>query len=157
MRPRWLPFVLAIAAIGAVGGCGDDDRLSREEFSQRLQSIIEKPSSAFGRVAQHGADLKPADVLPDELKRELSVFVETMREATDELEELSPPEDAEESTDELIAAIQERADALDETAREENITLREFAPTLTGTGERVDRALEALRRAGYLPESEEGD
>lgn len=150
--------MLAIAAIGAVGGgCGGDDRLSREEFSQRLQSIIEKPSSAFGRVAQHGADLKPADVLPDELKRELSVFVETMREATDELEVLSPPEDAEEPTDELIAAIQERADALDEAAREENITLREFAPTLTGTGEKVDRALEALRRAGYLPESEERD
>lgn len=149
--------MLVIAAIGGAGGCGDDDRLPRKEFSQRLQSIIEKPSSAFGRVAQQGADLKPADVLPDELKRELSVFVDTMREATDELEELSPPEDAEERTDELIVAIEERADALDEAAREENITLREFAPTLIGTGERVDRALEALQRAGYLPQSEERD
>lgn len=37
---------------------------------------------------------------------------------------------------------------------EEDITLREFAPTLRESGARVDQALEALRQSGYLPEAE---
>jgi hypothetical protein len=151
-----IAIMLAAAALGAVAGCGgdDDEELSREEFSEQLQSIIEEPSAAFGRLAQEGARLKPADVLPEELKAEIGAVGETMREAADELEELDPPEDAEEQTQQLIDAIRERAEAFEQVAGEADITLREFAPTLRESGGRVDQALEALRQLGYLPEAE---
>jgi len=158
VKGRWLATIaimLAAGALGALAGCGDDDeRLSREEFSEQLQSIIGEPSSAFARLAQKGAKLRPADVLSEEFKAQIGAVGKTMREAADELEELNPPEDAEEQTQELIDAIEERADAFEQTAGEENITLREFAPTLRASGEKVDRALEAMRRSGYLPKAE---
>lgn len=158
MNGRWLAItaiMVAAGALAAVAGCGnDDDESSQAEFSEQLQRILEEPSQAFGRLAQEGAKLKPADPLSEEFKAEIGSVGETMAEAADQLRELSPPEDAEQQTQELIDAIQARAEAFEQAAGEEDITLREFAPTLRETGERVDRAREALRRLGYLPEAE---
>ena len=151
--------MLAATALVAAGGCGDndDEGLSREEFSQQLQSIIEEPSSEFARLAEQGAELKSADVLSDDFKTEIGAVGKTMGQASEELDALTPPEDAEQQTNELIEALQQRSVAFEQAAREKNITLREFAPSLRETGERVDRAKEALRQEGYLSEAEEGD
>ncbi len=159
MKRRWLAVIaimLAAGASGVVAGCGgdDDDEASQEEFGEQLQSILEKPSSEFGQLAEEGAKLKPADPFSAEFKAEIGSVGETMAEAAEELQQLDPPEDAEQEVQALIDAIQDRAEAFEQAAGEEDITLREFAPILRESGARVDQAREALREAGYLPEAE---
>jgi hypothetical protein len=160
VNARWLAIaaiMLAAGVLGAFAGCGgDDDEPSQEEFGEQLRNIVEEPSQAFERLAQEGRQLKPADPLPEEFRAQIGAVGETMAAAAGELEELSPPEDAEEPTQELIDAIRARAEAFEQAAGDEDITLREFAPTLRETGERVDQAFEALRELGYLPEPEPG-
>lgn len=150
---RWLPLLLAAASLGALAGCGGDDRLSREEFGDRLQSIKQRESARFERLAQRVMRLKPTQPLPDDVKQAMRDVAGGNRRAADELDELAPPEDAEDATKGLIEALRERADAFVQAAREERITLRQLEEegSITKAGEKIDRAFERLRKEGFLP------
>jgi len=66
---RVFAIVLAAASLGVVAGCGGDERLSREEFSERLQSIDQRGSERWGRVAQRANDLNPDQPISADLKQ----------------------------------------------------------------------------------------
>jgi hypothetical protein len=151
---RWLPLLLAAASLGALAGCGGEERLSREEFGDRLQSIKQRESARFERLAQRVMRLEPNQPLPDDVKQAMRDVAGGNRRAAGELDELKPPEDAEEETRSLIEALRERADGFEQAARKEQITLRELEeePTITRAGERIDRAFERLGKEGFLPE-----
>lgn len=149
---RWLALVLAAASIGVLAACGGEERLSREEFSDRLQSIDRRESERFERLAEQAMRLKPDQPLTDEVKQGMREFAGGLRRAADELEALNPPEEAEEATETLIEALRERAAAFEQAAREERITLQQLEEegSITKAGEKIDRALEQLRAMGFL-------
>lgn len=59
-----LAIVLVAASLGGAAGCGGEERLSREEFSERLQSIDQRGGERWGRLAQRAKDLKPGPTPP---------------------------------------------------------------------------------------------
>lgn len=151
---RLLPLLLAAAGLGALAGCGGEERLSRDEFVDRLQTIVQPESARFERLAQRAMRLKTNQALPDDVKQAMRDVAGGNRRAADELDELNPPEDVEDATESLIEALRERADAFARAAREDRITLRELDAdrSITRAGEKIDRAFERLRKAGFAKE-----
>lgn len=152
---RWsLLFVVAVAGLGVLSACGGEERLSRQEFSDRVQSIDRRESTRFERLAERVMRLKPDDPLPDEVKQGMLEFAGGLGRAADELEALNPPEEAEEETDMLIEAIRQRADGFERAAHQERITLQELEAegSITAAGEKIDHAFEQLRQEGFFYE-----
>lgn len=145
---------LAAASLGVVAGCGGDERLSREEFSDRLQSIDRRGSELWGRLAQRAQDVKPDQPLAAEVAQPMSDVVEFQRQAADELEELNPPEGAEEEVEKLIEALRERTETFEQVIGAGRFTRREF-DRITQSGDKIDAAFEQLRNEGFLPNVEE--
>ena len=156
---RWLLIVLAAASLGGLAGCGGEERLSREEFSDRLQSIDRRASEQYGRLAEQATRLKPDRPIPNKVKQGMREYAAGLQRAADELDELNPPEGAEEATKTLIEALRERADGFGQAAREERITLRQLGEfrqeSITKSGDKIDRAFEQLRTEGFDPKAPE--
>jgi hypothetical protein len=144
-------FLLA-ATVAALPSCGGGDSLSREEFANRLGALKQRESARFGDLAERVEAVKPDQTLPPAIKQSMTEVAAGHRGAADELSELDPPEGAENAIKELIAALRKRADAFEQAARQEEITLRQLEQegTITEAGERIDEAFERLRKAGFL-------
>lgn len=153
----WLALLLAAAGLGPLAGCGGEQRLSREEFGDRLQSINQRESARFERLAQRAMRLKPDQALSGDLKQDMREVAGGNRRAAEELDELEPPEDAEEETERLVEALRERADGFEQAASQERMTLRglEEERSITKAGEKIDGAFERLRKQGFLPEEDD--
>jgi len=147
-------MVLAAASLGVVAGCGGEERLSRQQFSDRLQSIDQQGSERWGRLAQRAKDLKPDQPLPSEVKQPMRELIEFQRQTADELEELNPPEGADEPVEKLIEALRERTGTFERATEAGRFTQQEF-DQITQSGEKIDAALEQLRKEGFLPREEE--
>ncbi len=151
---RFFAIVLAAASLGVVAGCGGEERLSREEFSDRLQSIDQRGSEHWGRVAQRAKDLKPDQPLPVDVKQPMRELVQFQRQAADELDELNPPEDAKGEVEQLIEALRERTEIFEQAIAAGRFTPQEF-DQITKAGDKIDEAFEQLRNEGFLPKVEE--
>jgi mannitol-1-phosphate/altronate dehydrogenase len=149
-----LAIALATAGLGVVAGCGGDERLSREEFSDHLQSIDRRGSERWGRLAQQAEDLKPGETLPADVRQPMRELVEFQRQAVDELEGLNPPEDAEEGVEGLIEALQQRTETFEEVIEAGRLTQRD-SDQITESGDKIVEAFEQLRKEGFLPEADE--
>jgi len=149
-----LASALVAASLGVVAGCGGEERLSREELGERLQSIDERGSERWGRVAQGAADLEPDHPLPTDVKQPMRDLVEFQRQAAAELAELNPPEDAEEEVEKLIEALRERTVVFERAIEAGRFTRRDF-DQITESGDKIDEAFEQLRKGGFLPEANE--
>jgi len=147
-------IVLGAAGLGVVAGCGGEERLSREELSDRLQSIDQRGSERWGRLAEEAKDLQPDQPLTAEVKQPIRELVEFQRQAADELEALSPPEGAEEEVDKLIEALRERTENFEQAIEAGRFTRQEF-DQITESGDKIDEAFEQLRKEGFLPKVEE--
>ncbi len=149
----WLALLLVGASLGGLAGCGGDERLSREEFADRVQSIDRRESARFARLAQQAMRLGPDEALTEEVRGGMREFAGALRVAADELEALNPPKEASEATDMLVAALRERAAGFEEAAGRERVTIRELERdgSITRAGDKVDRAFERLRTDGFLP------
>jgi hypothetical protein len=149
-----LASVVAVAGVGAVAGCGGDERLSREEFSVRIQTIDRRGGELWGRLAQQAQNLKPDQPLPAEVKQALMELVEFQEQAAAELEALNPPEDAEEPVEVLIEALRGRTEIFEHVVEAGRFTQQDF-DQVTQSGEQIDQAFEQLRKGGFLPAAEE--
>lgn len=149
-----LAIALAAASLGAVAGCGGEERLSREEFSDRLQTIDRRGGELWGRLAQRAQDLKPNEPLPADVKQALTELVEFQEQAVEELEGLNPLEDAEEPVETLIEALRERTEIFEPVIEAGRFTRQNFAQ-VTQSGEKIDQAFAQLREEGFLPTADE--
>lgn len=152
-----LPLLLVAAGLGALAGCGRDEPLSRQEFRGSLQRIKQREGARFNHLAQRALRLKPNQALPGDVKQAMQDAAEGNRRAAEELDELEPPEDAEQDTHTLIEALRQRADGFERAARRKRITLGELEEerSITRAGETIDRAFERLRKQGFLPEEDD--
>ena len=149
-----LAIVLMAAGLGGAAGCGGEERLSREEFGERLQSIDQRGGERWGRLAQVAADLKPDQPLPADVMQPMRELVEFQRQAAAELGGLNPPEDAEEEVEKLIEALRERTVAFEQAIEAGRFTQRQ-SEQITQSGDKIDEAFEQLRKEGFLPEADE--
>ena len=74
-------------------------------------------------------------------------MIEFQRQAVDELEELNPPEEAEDEVEKLIEALRERAGIFEQALEAGRFTRREF-DQITQSGEKIGEAFEQLRNDG---------
>jgi hypothetical protein len=153
-RLLMLAIVLMAAGLGGGAGCGGEERLSREEFGERLQSIDQRGGERWGRLAQVAADLEPDQPLPADVKQPMRDLVEFQRQAAAELAELNPPEEAEEEVEMLIEALRERTVAFEQAIAAGRFTQRQ-SEQITQSGDKIDEAFEQLRKEGFLPEADE--
>lgn len=149
-----LAIVLAVASLGVVAGCGGKDRSSREELSERLQSIAQRGGERWSLLAQRAENLKPDQPLPADVKQPISELLDFQRQAVAELEELNPPEDAEEDVEMLIEALRYRTEVFEQALEAGRFTRRD-SDQITAAGEKIDGAFEQLRKEGFLPNVDE--
>jgi hypothetical protein len=149
-----LATVLAAASLATVPGCGGEERLSREDFSARIQSIGERGGELWGRLAQRAQNLEPDQPLPADVKQALTDLVDFQEQAVEELEALNPPEDAEEPVEMLVEALRERTETIEQAIEAGRFT-QQKSDQLTQSGEKIDEAFEQLRKEGFLPEADE--
>ena len=149
-----LATVLAAASLGAVAGCGGEERLSREEFSDRLQSMSQEGGERWGRLAQRAKDVKPNQPLAADVKQLMKELVDFQRQAADELAELNPPQGAEDEVEKLIDALRERTQTFEQAIEAGRFTRRQ-SDQITRAGDKIDEAFEQLRKEGFLPEADE--
>ena len=150
-RLLMLPIVLLAAGLGAVAGCGGEERLSREEFGERLQSIAQEGGERWERLAQRAKDVKPDQPLAADVKQLMKELVDFQRQAADEVAELNPPEGAEDEVEKLIDALRERTQTFEQAIEAGRFTRRQ-SDQITRAGAKIDEAFEQLRKAGYLLE-----
>jgi hypothetical protein len=149
-----LAIVLMAAGLGGAAGCGGEERLSREEFNERLQSIGQRGGELWERLAEVAADLEPDQALPADVKQPMTDLVEFQRQAAAELAELTPPEEAEEEVELLIEALRDRTEVFEQVIEVGRFTRQDVAQ-VTQSGEKIDEAFEQLRKEGFLPEADE--
>jgi hypothetical protein len=153
-RLLMLAIVLMAAGLGGAAGCGGEERLSREEFGERLQSIDQRGGERWGRLAQVAAELEPDQALPADVKQPMTDLVEFQRQAAAELAELNPPEDAEEEVEMLIEALRDRTEVFEQAIEAGRFTRRD-SDQITESGDKIDEVFEQLRKEGFLPEADE--
>jgi chromosome segregation ATPase len=94
----------ALAAL-LLAGCGDSGRSSKSDYEQRVRSIYADIQEAFQKT-----NVTSTTLLADRIEAAQG----TLRSSADELEEIEPPEQVEEETEELVEGMREYADDLDE-------------------------------------------
>jgi len=145
-----LATVLAVAGLGVGVGCGGEGQLSRNEFSDRLQSIDRQGGEKWGRLAERAKDLKPDEPFPTAVEQPMRELVEFQLETARELAELNPPNGSEDEVAMLITAIHERTGVFGEALEVGHFTRQQF-DQITHSGNAIDEAFQRLRDGGFLP------
>lgn len=153
IRSRRLAIVVA-AGLAIVSGCGGGDRLSQEEFRDRMQSIHEQGGQLWGRLAQQAGDLTPGQPLPADVRQPMRAMVEFQRSTADELDGLDVPQGADEEVQEFVDALRERTRLFERAAEAGRLTQEDFE-LITQAGEQIDAVFQQLRDEGFLVSVEE--
>ena len=143
-------IVVTIATLGGAAGCGGEERLSREEFRDRLQSIEERGGELWGRLADRAQSLETNQPLPGEIEQALRQLVEFQEQTVSELEALTPPEGAEQPVEMLTEALRKRTESFKEVIATGHFTEQD-SDRVTQAGDEIDEAFEQLRAGGFLP------
>lgn len=160
MRMRTLGVVgLCAAASVGVSGCFTDrvtdkvsGELNGEEFAERFTEIDRQVEAGFAGLVGPLSDRRQIrQPLDDQTSAEAEVAADALDSAAGELDEINPPDDAEEAVDDLAAAATAQADAIrDVLARGDATGLDLFeALEQNSSDDEVDR----LRALGYAPPS----
>ncbi len=128
-----IPVALALS-LAACGGDGNGDQLSLEEYFQRLEILGEELDEAIAPLTETMSTSEDAE----ELKTALSEYSSLLEAFLADLDELSPPEEAESAHEEGLSNGRAFLSALDD---------------LVGAAEDV----ETVEELSQLPESEAAD
>ncbi|HET6752616.1 MAG TPA: hypothetical protein VFH23_01535 [Jiangellaceae bacterium] len=153
-RSWWVAAAIAVAALAACGGAKGDDN-GEERFGERLATVVEPASAGYGELGERSGSVNPNAPLPDDFKAQMRAVAEGDRRAADEIEALTPPQAAAELIQQLGAALRARAGAF-ERAAGATISLQQLEEegSITEAGEQIDRVLQQLREAGFLPDEQ---
>jgi hypothetical protein len=97
--------VLLVAAGCGGGGDGGDTPLTKAEYEQQMQAIGEDLSAALDT-----SDASSASTAVTQVEEAQG----TLREAADQMDEMTPPEDISTEHDQLVGGVRQFADDLDE-------------------------------------------
>ena len=143
-------FALLLAT-AAVAACGEDERLTKQQLSAKLQPQVEKVMAEFGAVFQTVADaegeVKESAPVPAAALEKVRAAVATERAAADEVASLRPPEALEADLRDFVGAARSQAEELESMAAR-SPSVAELADAMEG-GPMRD-ALGALAEKGVL-------
>jgi hypothetical protein len=101
MTPARTLLTLSVGLL--LAGCGSEDRLSKQEYAQKVRAVYGDVQKAF----------QATNVPQGELAARIEAAQEQLREGADELEDVEPPEDVEQENEELVEGMRRYADDLD--------------------------------------------
>jgi len=132
--------VLSLAACG-------DDRLSKSEYEQKLQSEYAEVQQAFQATA--------ASFGQTDLAGKIGDAQEQLRGAAESLEHVEPPKEIEEENEEIVEGLREYADDLDdlrEAAKRNDLkTITAFTDRIADNEaiHQIAEAAEEMKHKGY--------
>jgi hypothetical protein len=135
---------LVLALVPACAG-GDDDRLSKQEYEQKVQAVYAEVQQTFRNTS---------DASGRELAGRIVLAQEALRHAADQLAAVKPPEEIEVHNADLVEGMREYADALDvavqAASRNDREALARFGNVSTNPGVReMAEAAEEMKHKGY--------
>ncbi len=142
--------VLVLAAAILVAGCGGDERLSRAEYQEGIQSIVRRSVTAMRLYNDLTGSLPPR-----ECATKARQFRGELDRIVDEVDELAPPKEVERLHENFVAAARESVGRVGELAGEVEAgklgcpAFEQQAYRLP-SNERAERILEQLERNGYV-------
>ena len=141
-----LVLALGAAACGGGGGSGGD-RLSKAEYEQQMSSIgadLQEASSGVDISATTNLD-KVADTVGD--------FKDDLETAADKVDNLNPPEDAEQETQKIADALHAFADEfgkMEQAARDrDRNAIQDAQQAVITEGADAQQAAKDLKAKGY--------
>ena len=87
---------------GALAGCGDDDTLTRAQFTEQANAICVE---ADARIGEAVGPIFAGEPTADELQEALDAIVATSRDTADQLDALAPPSDRTDEFDQMLVAF----------------------------------------------------
>lgn len=143
--PRLTAIAFALLALSACVGGGDEERLSKPEYEEKVRTVYAEIQLTFQRT--RGTE-------GEELAGRIVLAQESLRHAADELAGVSPPEEVEAHHADLIEGMREYADALDEAvqaaSRNDESALERFQNVGDDPGVReMAEAAEEMKLKGY--------
>lgn len=143
-------FALLLAA-AAVGACGEDERLTKQQLSGKLQPQVEKVRAEFGAVfetvSRAEGEVKESAPVPAAALEQVRAAVATERAAADAIAALRPPEALQSDVKALVGAARTQAAQLESMA-EGSPSVAELADAMEGGDMRA--AMGALAEKGVL-------
>jgi hypothetical protein len=94
---------LLLLVVAAAACSGDDGRLTKAEYAEKVRTVYADVQEAFART----------DVPPDELADRVEDAQGRLRDAADELEDTEPPDDVEAEHAQLVDGLRAYAEDLD--------------------------------------------
>jgi predicted nucleic acid-binding Zn-ribbon protein len=145
-RTRLAAIALALA-VGAVGWGGGEDYA--DQFREDYNAAVERLNDVNSNIEGSGENL--ASQSGAEIARDFNRIADTAERTRQDLEDLDPPEDAQEEFDRLLSAVDQGVKDLRATAdaaREGNQqSFVEAAQRLSQTGEEITEAESDLKSA----------
>jgi uncharacterized membrane protein YccC len=139
---------LALALVLGPAGCGggeDDANQFREDYN----AAVDRLNDVNSNIQQSGENL--AGQSGEQIAQEFNRIADTAEKTRQELQDLDPPEDAQDEFDRLLSAVGQGVDDLRATAdaarQEDQQRFLEAAQQLSQTGERISEAESALKSA----------
>jgi hypothetical protein len=144
-----------LAVLGTIGAaCGGDDRLTLEEYFERWEAIDADVDAKFEALYEDFPDEGEDELFSNEenlqfLKGIFAGFPVILTDALDQLEELNPPSEAEESHEEVLAMGRELVEVYEaganqmeavESISEAEPILEELDPAQQEAEDRFDAA-----------------
>jgi methyl-accepting chemotaxis protein len=144
-RTRLAALALALA-VGAAGcGGGDDDA---DQFREDYNAAVDQLNEVDSNIQDSGENLAQSG---KRIAQEFNRIADTAEKTRQDLDDLEPPEDAQEEFDRLLSAVDEGVKDLRATAqaarKENQQRFLEAAQRLSQTGERITEAESALKSA----------
>jgi hypothetical protein len=102
MTPARTLLTLSVGLL--LAGCGGEDRLSKQEYEQKVRAVYADVQKAFQATG---------DAPQSELAARVEAAQGQLREGADELEDVEPPEEVERENEELVEGMRRYADDLD--------------------------------------------
>jgi hypothetical protein len=144
---RTLRVVFAALVVALATACAgeDEDRLSKQAYEQKVQTVYADVQKAF---------LDTRRTSGDELAGRIVLAQEALRHAADQLAAVKPPQEVEVHNADLVEGMREYADALDvavqAASRNDKAALGRFRNVSRNPGVReMAEAAEEMKHKGY--------
>jgi len=142
-----LAAAIAIAAGGCGGGGGGGTRLSKSEYEQKMSSIGSDLQAASSGI--NLTDTKDLDKVADAV----AAFKKTLEDAANKVDDLNPPQDAEEATGKIADALHAYAGGfgeMEKAARKGDLEdLQKAQQAVLTEGTEAQKAAQELNDKGY--------
>jgi soluble cytochrome b562 len=99
----------ALLALFLIAGCGGDDGISPEEYSQEIQDVLEPLGTELQTLGSEVQQVRDADAFASAI----TDVQDTLEQGISDLEAIDPPEDAEDAHADMIAAFESFNESLD--------------------------------------------